>query len=136
MNDTQDLHKVRKLLSTLGNFYWTPTRPEYYVFRLASGQTLGLGKFAAEDYGLFNLIWAACPLTTAAEHEYAIGLFRELRPQMPVVAGQSLSDWLTQLSPVEFERWFTKHAEEIPMSFRLLCIKALYALAQVRTIRR
>lgn len=136
MNKTHELFKVRRLLNQLSNYYWTPTRPEYYVIRLASGQTVGLGKIASEDYGLFNLVWASSPLTTVEQHMAAIELFRQLKSQVPVVAGQSLSDWLTQLSPAQFEQWYLRNEAELPMVFRLHIIRALHALAQVRTVRR
>lgn len=136
MNEVQSRTKLRKLLLKLGNYYWTPTRPEYYVMRIAGGQTIGLGTVAAEDYGLFNLVWASCPLSTVEEHNTAIGLFKLMQQNMPTVAGQSLSDWLTQLSPEEFHGWYAANADEIPPLFRYYITRALHALEQVRAIRR
>lgn len=136
MNEIQDRLKIRRLCTKLSNYYWTPAHPAHYVIRLANGQTIGLGKVAAEDYGLFNLVWASCPLTSVDEHNTAVGVFKLLQLNMPVVAGQSLSDWLTQLTPLEFEAWFNQHAEEIPSLFQYYIVRALHALAQVRTVRR
>lgn len=136
MDDLQQKLKLRRLLMKLGNYYWTPTHPSYYAVKLQGGQTIGLGTLAAENYGLFNLIWASCPLMDLDQHRNAMSLFNSLKSDMPVVAGQSLSDWLTQLTPTEYKGWFEKHKAELPPAFIVLSVRAIHALEQVREIRR
>lgn len=116
---------LSRWLQRVGQFYWSPEHPSTYV--LYNGR--GLGRLAGQDFGAFNLVWAAMPLQSEQDHAEAIEAFAmQSTRNSQEVAGAELGDWLTLLSPLEFKSWYEGYGDELVAESCQLIESALHAL--------
>ncbi len=102
---------VRALCDKLAKFHWSPKHPSTYV--LSNGR--GLGRIAQQSYGAFNVVYLGYKLETVQDHGRAIEIFTQQVQECSeiVVHGQELGDWLTQLSPKQFETWYVANKSSV-----------------------
>lgn len=125
------MEKLKRLITKLEKFYWSPRLPETYV--LPGGQ--GLGRIAGQNYAAFNLVWATHRLESEQDHLDAVKLFARLGTFTAQKVGDcELQDWITLQTPTEFAAWYTSNRHIVNPGVRPTIEAAINAVGRLQAI--
>ena len=97
--------QIKTMCDRLANYHWSPKHPSEYVIKSPDGQTRGIGIIAQNNYGAFNLAWAAVEgkCKTMEEHVEIITKFSGYQAVTTLTLNDvPISDWLCFLRPNAF----------------------------------
>jgi len=113
---------VKMLLNKLGKFYWSDEVPETYtILNPTTGEKCGIGLIASQNYGAFNLTWAAFKgdwHTFAGQTTLCVEFSKNKPITQHKVGGVMLVDYLCLYSQSEFVNWM-RVEKQFPVVVRM-----------------
>ena len=132
---------VKELCEKLANYHWSPMHPSNYVIPAGFRKVKGIGLIAKQDYGAFNLAWAASANKWKTEEDQGvlIQLFSMYQKHTHyLINNVPVGDWLCLLKPkgfsflIENEASRPDHPNKVPPDVAKLLMETAEMALKIR----